>query len=461
MKWTQRVAHLLVGMCRMPTGLGRSDRPALVISPVTACAKLRSARLPLALAMMLLTAGCSSETQTRSEAARPVKTMLVGTGNEPSVRTFPGKVEASKSVELAFQVPGLLVQLPVKEGQKVAKGQMIAQLRQDEFQARLKSVQGQLDQARATLSALQLGERPEERLRREAQLRAAEAKVANAKTEFDRYARLIKTSAVSRSEYELAETAYRVAQEDQKAALQLVEKGTGARKEDIDAQAAQVRAIEGRLAEANLQLRDTTLRAPYDGVVAQRSVDEGQTIIANKPVVIFQNLDEIDVVADVPEAAIAAGIRSPAITNMVAELSAVPGRQFPVRVKEVAQVADPTTQTFPVRVVMTAPRGVTVLPGMTATIIATYQRPGTQGKRILVPISAVYKQNSGDQVAWVVGPYEMISRRVVKMGSATGGDVEILAGLRPGDRVVVAGAPFLSEGMKVRDLGDALGGSGR
>ncbi len=80
---------------------------------------------------------------------------------------------------------------------------------------------------------------------------------------------------------------------------------------------------------------------------------------------------------------------------------------------------------------MTAPRGVTVLPGMTATIIATYQRPGTQGKRILVPISAVYKQDTGDQVAWVVGPYEMISRRVVKMGAATGGDVEILGRVAP------------------------------
>jgi len=58
---------------------------------------------------------------------------------------------------------------------------MIAQLRQDEFQARLKSVQGQLDQARASLSALRLGERPEEKLRREAQLRAAEAKLPTRK----------------------------------------------------------------------------------------------------------------------------------------------------------------------------------------------------------------------------------------------------------------------------------------
>ena len=119
------------------------------------------------------------------------------------------------------------------------------------------------------------------------------------------------------------------------------------RKEDIDAQEAQVRTIEGRLAEANIQLRDSTLRAPYDGVVAQRFVEENQTIIANKPVVTFQNVDEIDVVADVPEAAIAADVRSAAITQMVAEFSTAPGRQFPVRIKEVAQVADPTTQTVP------------------------------------------------------------------------------------------------------------------
>ena len=335
---------------------------------------------------------------------------------------------------------------------------MIAQLRQDEFQARLKSVQGQLDQARATLSALQVGEREEERARREALLRAANAKLANAKTEFERYGRLVKSSAVSRAEYELAETAYRVAQEDQKAALQSVEKGSIARKEDIDAQQAQVTTIEGRLAEANLQLRDSTLRAPYNGVVAQRFVEENQTIVANKPVVTFQNVDEIDIVADVPEAAMAADIRSAAIARMVAEFTTAPGQQFPVRIKEVAQVADPTTQTFQVRVAMKAPRNILVLPGMTATVVATYRRPAALGRRILVPISAVYKEDTGDQVAWVIGPNQMVSRRLVKMGAAAGGQIEIVDGLRPGDRIVVAGAPFLSEGMKVRDLGDALGG---
>ena len=110
---------------------------------------------------------------------------------------------------------------------------------------------------------------------------------------------------------------------------------------------------------------------------------------------------------------------------------------------------------------MKAPRNVLVLPGMTATVMATYRRPGVAGRRILVPISAVYKEDTGDQVAWVLGPNEMVGRRVVKMGAATGGQVEIVAGLQPGDRIVVAGAPFLNEGMKVRDLGEALGGTQR
>jgi signal recognition particle subunit SRP54 len=104
----------------------------------------------VALTIVCLTAGCSRQSETRSEIARPVKTMLVTDGDQSLARTFPGKVEASKTTELAFQIPGLLVRLPVKEGQKVAKGEVVAQLRQDEFQARLKSVQGELDQAQAT-----------------------------------------------------------------------------------------------------------------------------------------------------------------------------------------------------------------------------------------------------------------------------------------------------------------------
>jgi RND family efflux transporter MFP subunit len=384
--------------------------------------------------------------------------MVVAAGDESHSRSFPGTVEASRRVELAFQVPGVLVKLPVKEGQKVAKGEVIAQLRQDEFQARLNSLKGQLDQARAALQASRAGERPEERRRREAQVRAAEARLTNARADLDRAARLVTSRTIPRADYERYETTYRVAQEELKVAREQLEAGLIGREEDIQAREADVRGLEARVVEANIQLRDTTLHAPYDGVVAQRFVEQGQNIRAKDPVVRFQDIDEIEIVVDVPENVMATEIRSADIVEMVAELSGAPGLQFPVQIREVAQVADPTTQTFKVRAAMRAPEGIRALPGMTATVAVTYRRAGILGEQILVPISAVFKDAAGAQVAWVIGADQSVARRPVKIGEATGGRIEIVDGLRPGDRIAVAGVTHLREGMKVRDLGDALGG---
>jgi RND family efflux transporter MFP subunit len=382
--------------------------------------------------------------------------MVVTAGEEPHIRFLPGKVEASRKVELAFQVSGLLVQLPVKESQKVAKGEVIAQVRQDEFQARLKTVQGQLDQARAALAALRSGERPEQRLRLEAQVRAAAAKLANAKTEFERYAGLIKVNAASRADYERHATNYRVAQEEHQAAVQMLEKGMIARQEDIEAKEAEVRALEGRVVEASIQLEDTTLRAPYDGIIAKRFVEPNQNVQAKAPVVKFQDVDEVDVIVDVPETVMAT-IRSADVVRLVAEFTSAPGIEFPVQIREIAQRADPTTQTFRVRVAMKEPTDVNLLPGMSATVALTYRRAQVLGDRTLVPISAIAKESNGEQVAWVIGPDDTVKRRPVKVGAAESGRIEIVQGLKAGDRIAVAGVAFLREGMKVRDLGDALG----
>jgi RND family efflux transporter MFP subunit len=384
--------------------------------------------------------------------------MVVTAGGETRVRSFPGKVEASKKAELAFQVPGLLAQLPVREGQTVAKGELIAQLRQDEFQARLKTLQGQLDQARAALRALQSGERPEQQRRLEAQVRAAEAKLANARTELNRNERLLRSGAVAREEFDRSRTLFRVAQEEHRAALEMLDKGTVAREEDLESQEAEVRGLEGRVVEAQVQLDDSTLHAPYDGVIAKRFVEPNQNVRANEPVVKFQDVDEIDVAVDVPETVMTADLRSAEIVQMLAEFSGAPGLQFPVHLAEIAQRADPATQTFRVRVAMKSPPDVNLLPGMTATVTVTYRRARILGDRILVPISAVFKDPTGEQVVWVVGPEETAARRPVKLGEAAGGRIEILDGLQPGDRIAAAGVTFLREGMKVRDLGDALGG---
>ena len=385
------------------------------------CIKTVQLGLPVATSIVCLFVGCSSHQPTASEEPRPVKTMVVTAGDKPTVRSFPGRVEASKMVDLAFQVSGVLVRLPFREGEKVSKGTVIAQLRQEEFQARLQTAQGTLDQARA-------------------QLGAAESRLTNTKAESARYGRLVDSTAVSRSDYDSAQTAYRAAQED------------------YNAQQATIRGLEGRVAETKLQLGDSTLRAPYDGVVAQRLVDVGQNIVANNPVIRFQNVTDIDIVVDVPEAYVASNLRSTEFRQSVAELSIAPGRQFPVHVKEVAQIADPKTQIFQVRFAMKAPPGIKALPGMTANVTIATRASTRPGNVLVVPISAVTKQDSGEQVVWILGSDQAVHRRIVQIGAPTGEKIEIVTGLQSGDRIVVAGATFLHEGMKVRDLGNALGG---
>ncbi len=408
--------------------------------------------------LLVFVVGCSKQPSSTTELVRPVKTLLVSFGDDAATRVFPGKVEASKQVELAFQVPGLLVGLPVREGQKVSGNDVIAQLRQEEFQARLAALRGQLDRARADLQATRAGVRPEERQRLEAQVRSAEATLANSLAEYTRATQLLRSRTISRVEFERAETTWLVAQENLEAARRTLEQSAIGREEEILAGEAEVRSLEGRVVEANLQLEDSTLRAPYDGVIARRFVEQGQNIRAKQAVVTFQDVAEIEIVVDIPEN-VMADIRLADIVRLEAEFAAVPGRRFSVRINEVAQRADPVTQTFSVRAAMQVPEGLNLLPGMTASIFMTYQRAGILGGRILVPLSAIFEREPGQQAVWVVGQDQVVIRRLVKTGEATGGRIEVTEGLQPGDRIAVAGVTFLREGMKVRDLGDALGGS--
>lgn len=264
---------------------------------------------------------------------------------------------------------------------------------------------------------------------------------------------------MSRAEFERYETTYRVAQEELKSAHEQLEAGLIGREEDILASEAQVRGLEARVVEANIQLEDTTLRAPYDGVIAQRFVEQGQNVRAKDPIVRLQDIEELEIVVYVPETFMAAELSSADIVEMVAELSAAPGLRFPVQIREVAQIADPVTQTFAIRTAMQAPQGIRLLPGMTATVTVNYRQASILGDRIMVPISAVFKRDNGDQVVWVIGEDRKTTPRHVEIGAASGGEIEITNGVKPGDRIATAGVSFLREGMKVRDLGDALRGT--
>ena len=282
-------------------------------------------RFPCALgAAAMVLSGCRPVEAERPEVVRPVKTMVVTAGDGLHTRVLPGKVEASKKAELAFQVSGPLVSLPVKEGQRVKKGELIAQIRKADFESRANALKAELDRARIGLRALRQGARPEEQRQLEAQLRAAQATLEKTRAEYDRSRTLVATGATSRTQFDADAAAYRVAQEQHKAAQDASKKAPSlGKKTSTPRKPRSAGSKAGWSKPLNWTIRRCCPVRRRDRPAVRRS--RIRTSGRKQPIVKFQDVDEIDIAVDVPETVMAADLRSADIVQMTAEFSAAPG----------------------------------------------------------------------------------------------------------------------------------------
>jgi RND family efflux transporter MFP subunit len=231
-------------------------------------------------------------------------------------------------------------------------------------------------------------------------------------------------------------------------------------------QAAKTRAVSpqqvdeararARIAEAEVRIRakaleDSTLTADFEGVVADRFVDNFQNVVAKDPVLLMQDVSVLEIRVNVPERDVA----NPSDTGdgrLTASFDALPDREFSLQVKEFVTEADPVTQTYAVTLMMPNPEGSGLLPGMTATV--TWEPEARDGASLItVPAAAVVGQAGRRPSVWIIDPEQMTaSRREVEVGSIVAGDqIQILSGLEKGERLASAGAHHLTAGMKVRE----------
>ena len=193
--------------------------------------------------------------------------------------------------------------------------------------------------------------------------------------------------------------------------------------------------------------------APFAGLMARKLVEDFQNVKAKEPVLILQDLAHLEVEISVPERDMTAGQSEMTpdeiteVTKPVVQVSAIAGRDFPARVKEAATAADPTTRTFQIKLTFERPDDVTILPGMTARVIA--QPRGGSG--LLVPSQATRADSGGKPYVWVVDTGSMkVSRREVELGRLTGDTVEVVSGLEQGEEIAISGVRELMDGMEVR-----------
>jgi membrane fusion protein (multidrug efflux system) len=345
---------------------------------------------PAVLAALLL-AGCSGREDEHPVKAPPVATAgVVAVDLEERIEAS-GELEARYHSFIAAEVSGQITQIVTEEGEPVAAGDPVLEI---DPQRR------ELDLAAARARAAQ-----------------AEAGAVEALRQTERIRRLRKSNAASQSKLDEAETALLVAQAD------------------AAAQKAQLGVAEQTLADA-------TVRAPFDGVVGQRLVSEGDFVQVGTHLFELVSLDPIQLVFRVAEVD---SDRVEVGQKVNVTVAPHPGEVFEATVDVVYPTIDPASRTLRVKATLANPDG-RLRPGLFARAdLGVRVRSGVP----MVPEESVLQRADGAVVFRVVGG-ERVERCVVKLGEFRDGMVEIRSGLGAGDVVVTRGQSELVDGAVIR-----------
>jgi RND family efflux transporter MFP subunit len=342
--------------------------------------------------LLLIASGCGEEPPVEEPVARPVKMLTVGGGGSRGSAEYPGKISPAQNAELSFEVPGQIVELPVDEGQEVAKGKLLARLDARDYQARLDSERAKSTQSRA---------------------------------ELQRYEQLYKEKVVPLAQLDLKKRTFEVADAATREAAKAVE--------DTRLKAP----FSGQVARKHVDEREN--------VQAKQAI---VTLQDTSSLEIVVNVPESD--AALARPGLTLEERTAAVKPSVV-ITSFPDRRFPARIKEFSTTADPVTRTFKVTLAFENPPDVNILPGMTAKVVIMLQGLEIQSGRQMIPSSAVVADESGAAFVWIVDPSTMRVRRAqVEVGDLSGSDVEVQSGLSDGDQIAISGVHSLREGMQVR-----------
>ena len=400
-------------------------------------------------------------TETSAEASiLPVETLQVEAVSSYRVpRIYTGEIAALRSSELGFERGGELVQVMVNEGQRVRSGEPVARLDTRNLETQRLQVAAQKAQAQARLAELENGARPEAIAAAEAQVRDLEQQLILQETQAQRREYLYERGAIAQEQ--LDEFAYGAnslqARLDQ-ARSQLQELLNGTRSEQLVAQRATVDQLQAQLQDIDVNLAKSTITAPFDGIIAKRTVDEGTVIGTGQSVVEL-------VEAAAPEARI--GIPAAVVNQLQIgspQTVRINNQPYQAEVDAILPQVEATTRTQTV-VLTLDPTAIGELePGQTArlTIDEPIQADGfwvptgalTQGIRGLWTCYVLMPAGGGNDGSFVAEArsVEIIQQESVGEDAAADTRALVRGTLQPGEQVVSSGVHRLVPGQQVRPI---------
>jgi len=327
-----------------------------------------------------------------------------------------GYVVAQRKAAVASKVTGLLISLTVEEGSRVKKGQVIARLENDDVMAAKKQADANLNVARFNLEQ-------------------ARAELRDATLSFNRSKELLAHDFVSQAEYDAAEARYKRAIAG------------------VNAAEAAIKANEAVLQGANVSVEYTLIRAPFDAVVLTKNADIGDIVTpigaaaeAKAAVVTIADMNSLQVEVDVSESNLEkVKVGQPCEI----QLDALPDSRFRGEVHMIVPTADRTKATVMVKARF-MDKDDRILPEMSAKVafLSRPVKPEEQKPRTVISPAAVVIRKGKNVVFIVKG--NRVAETPITLGINLGDMVEILDGVKAGDRVVVKTPEKLKDGARIK-----------
>ncbi|NIO43494.1 MAG: efflux RND transporter periplasmic adaptor subunit [Burkholderiales bacterium] len=351
--------------------------------------------LTLALAAAFALSGCNEELPEIVPQVRAIKTYTVSEVASGQTRKFAGQVHATDSSKLSFHVSGTVIEMLVKEGNRVEKGQILAVVDKQPYKLDVESAEADFQKARAELT--------------------------RARQEFERQEELFKKDWVAKKRLERVQT-------------------------DLDTAESQLDFAMSKLNLANRDLQLTDLRAPYDGTISRKHIDAFVEVRTGQPVYDIEAIGTLEVRFDVPETVIS---RVSVGMPVTVKLPTSEGGILQARITEVSSTAG-TANAFPVKASLDDPPA-EIRSGMTTETTILLKQEGA-GSGFLVPLSAIAPGDAvGQGYAFIYdAKTQTVKKTLVKGKGAADNFVNVVEGIEVGDIVASAGVTFLRDGQRVK-----------
>ncbi len=338
---------------------------------------------------LLTLAACGKKEAGNTTIVRPVKTAVVESSSEIN-KDFSGIVEAVEYVKLAFRVSGQIINLPVIEGQRVKKGDLIAAIDPRDI-----ALQYAADKSAYETAAAQL----------------------------ERNKRLLERQAVSVQDYEISVANYQKA----KSAFEL----------------------------STNNMADTRLLAPFDGSIETRIAENYQRVNSGEGIVQLVNTNKLRIKFTIPDAYLY--LLHANDQKYMVEFDTYKGQAFNAVLEEYLDMSADGTG-IPVSVVIDDPAfdraRYDVKPGFTCSIHFS-ANVGTflEESMTVIPLSAVFCDSDGKQLyVWVLNGNKTERRKISVMTPTGDSNAFVTSGLKPGEKVIIAGVYQVVEGETVKVL---------